>query len=105
MIKVEYHMLDGKYINGNSLDVNCREGDFIAIRNSESENAPEGMFRISRINKERLVLEQINCNFINWKGNFRKMINIPDENCRLKCQYLDKCPVRDYLLLLKSGFE
>jgi hypothetical protein len=104
MVKVEYHMLDRESINGNSLDVNCREGDFLLI-NKESEDEPKGLFTVLGSNREKLTLEQIDCNPLHWRINPRRGTGGPNGDCKLKCEYFKECPVRDYLLLLKSGFE
>lgn len=101
-------MLDGEYIRGNSLDVSYKKGDFLAKTNNgikNKKNSPEGMFRVSGINKRKLILEQIDCAPVHWKGDSRERMREPNENCRLKCEYFDRCPIRDYILLLKSGFE
>ncbi|OGJ20866.1 hypothetical protein A3K73_06000 [Candidatus Pacearchaeota archaeon RBG_13_36_9] len=107
MVKAEYHMLDGRYINGTSLSIICEEGEFLAKTTNEpenKENESEGMFRVLKINR-RIILEQIDCDYVHWKGDSRGRIKEPDKNCRLKCRHFEICPVRDYILLLKSGFE
>lgn len=104
MVKAEYHILNGESINGNSLDVNCKEGDFLLI-NKESENEPKGLFKVLGSTIEKLTLEQINCSPVHWKINPARGIRGLNGNCKLKCEYFEKCPIRDYLLLLKSGFE
>ena len=104
MVNIEYHILNGESINGNSLDVNCKEGDFLLIR-KRAENESEEMFRVLESNKEKITLEQINCNPIHWRINPRRVIRGTNGNCKLKCKYFEECPIRDYLLLLKSGFE
>ena len=97
-------MLNRESKNGNSLGVNCKEGDFLLI-NKESEDEPKGMFRVLGSNREKLTLEQIDCNSLHWRINPRRGTGWPNGNCKLKCQYFNECPIRDYLLLLKSGFE
>jgi len=104
MVKVEYHLLDRRYSKGNSPDVNCKEGDFLLI-NKESEDEPKGMFRVLRGDRKKLTLEQIDCNSAHWRINLKRGTGGPNENCKLKCKYFEECPIRDYLLLLKSGFE
>lgn len=104
MVKVEYHMLNGESINGNSLDVNCKKGDFLLVR-KRPEDGSEGMFRVLGSNREKITLEQINCNSLHWRINLRRGTGGPNGDCKLKCEYFKECPVRDYLLLLKSGFE
>jgi len=101
-------MLDGRYINGNSLGITCKEGDFLAKTNNgpaNEEDGPEGMFIVSQTNGEKIILEQIACDYTHWKRDSKGRIKEPDKNCKLKCRYFGICPVRDYVLLLKSGFE
>ncbi|MEK6935555.1 MAG: hypothetical protein AABW67_02115 [Nanoarchaeota archaeon] len=105
MVSTEYHMLNGESINGNSLDVNCKEGEFIARINGESEDEPKGLFRILGRDREKLTLEQIDCNSLHWRINPGRGTGGFNGDCKLKCKYFEECPIRDYLLLLKSGFE
>lgn len=105
MINVEYRMLDGEYINGNSLDASFKKGDFLAKTNNGQKNDPEGMFRVANIIKRKMILKQIDCNSVHWAGDSRERMRGPDKNCKLKCEYFKRCPIRDYILLLKSGFE
>ena len=98
-------MLDGKYINGNSLDASYKKGDFLAKTNNEPKNEPEGMFKVSKIGKRKMILKQIDCDSVHWRINLRRGTGGPNGDCKLKCEYFKECPVRDYLLLLKSGFE
>jgi|SRR3989344_1049125 len=104
MVKVEYRMLDRKYSKCNSFDVNCKEGDFIGI-NGESEDKPKGLFKVLRSTREKLTLEQIDCDSLHLRINPRRGTGGANGDCKLKCQYFNECPIRDYLLLLKSGFE
>lgn len=102
-------MIDGRCIEGDSLDITFKKGDFLAKTNkgleNKKEDEAEGMFIVSKANKRKIVLEQIDCGHTHWKGDSTGSIREPDKNCRSKCIYFGVCPIRDYLLLLKSGFE
>jgi len=98
-------MLNGEFIDGSPLDVNCKEGDFIARINGESGDEPKGLFKILGINGEKLTLEQIDCDPVHWRINPGRRIRVFNGDCKLKCKYFNECPIRDYVLLLKSGFE
>ena len=104
MVSTEYHMLDGESINGNSFNVRCKEGDFLLIR-KRAEDESEEMFRVSEKSKEKITLEQIDCNSLHWRINLRRGTGGFNGDCKLKCKYFEECPIKDYLLLLKSGFE
>jgi len=104
MIKVEYHMLNGEHINGDFLDSSYKKGDFLLVRKIP-EDGFEGMFRVLRHNREKLTLEQINCSSFHWRIHSIRGMRGPNENCKLKCEYFKECPIKDYILLLKSGFE
>ena len=97
-------MLNGKYSKGNSVDVNCKEGDFLLI-NKESEDESKELFRVSRSSREKLTLEQIDCNSLHWRINLRRGTGGPNGDCKSKCQYFNECPIRNHILLLRSGFE
>ena len=108
MVKLEYHMLDGKSINETSFDADYKKGNFLAKINNgleNKENTPEGMFRVSDASKGKIILRQIDCDSVHWKGDFIGRIRGPNKNCQSRCEYFKKCPIRDYVLLLKSGFE
>lgn len=104
-MELEYHMLDGKSINETSSDASYKKGDFLAKINNGFKNDSEGMFRVSDINKRKIILRQIDCDSVHWKGDSIGRIRGPNKNCQSRCEYFRRCPIRDYILLLKSGFE
>ncbi|MDP3026254.1 MAG: hypothetical protein Q8N63_00990 [Nanoarchaeota archaeon] len=107
MKELEYHMLDGKSVNETSSDSRYKKGAFLAKMNNGDglENEPEGMFRVSNISEGKIILTQINCDSAHWKGDSIGRIRGPNKNCQSRCEYFRRCPIRDYILLLKSGFE
>lgn len=102
-METEYHMLDRRCINTNSLYIDGKKGDFSLVKMDENE--PKHMFRIIKKDSKKMILEQIDCDSIHWSISLQIGMRGPNEICRLKCQYFKECPVRDYILLLKSGFE
>jgi len=96
-------MLDGKCINRNSLYIDGKKGDFSLVKINENE--PKGLFRVLGSNRKKLSLEQIDCDTIHWSISPKIGMRGPNEICRLKCKYFEICPIIDYILLLKSGFE
>jgi hypothetical protein len=102
-------MLSGEHINeedinGDFPNLNYKKGDFLLVRKIP-EDGFEGMFIVLERNREKLTLEQINCSSFHWRTNFRGEIRGPNEDCKSKCEYFGECPIKDYMLLLKSGFE
>ena len=107
-------MLNGESISGNSSDADAsyKKGGFLAKTNNGFENKenglksePEGMFRVSDISKRKIILRQIDCDSAHWKGNSKERMIGPNKNCQSRCEYFKKCHIREYVLLLKSGFE
>ena len=104
MVRVEYHMLNGECIKGNFLYASYKKDDFLLVR-KRPEDESEGMFKVLEHNREKLTLEQIDCNPLHWRINSRRGKGGPNGDCKLKCKYFAECPIKDHILLLKSGFE
>jgi len=106
-IKVEYHLLGGEVIKKkreietmykNFEDISAsffNEGDFISL----SEEKPNGMFRVKKINNEekKFILEEIDCNPIHWKGNKKGIAYGPNNKCEKKCKHYNNCPISVHL--------
>lgn len=99
-IEVEFRLLNGKIIRKNRelRPSQMNIGDLV----SQIEEEPIGVFAIRHISRRRIVVEQIDCDPIHWRGENGRAKG-PGEDCRRKnCEYYNNCPISAHIMMMSD---
>jgi len=108
-VKIEYCLLDGTKVQktkilptlriSDTFPTQFNVGDFV----SQSKGQPPGMFLISEaiVEEKRLVLNEVDCAPIHWKGDKNGKGHGPDDYCtKKKCPHLSQCPISAHIMMM-----